>query len=121
MTVNIWLDDKFSPKPDPDYIAEEYRVTDWVHVRNRRELEELLESTAEPIGVMSFDHNLGPGEPTGHDIIKWLAEQLIYEGRRNRWPREVRVHSGNWVGADNIRAYAEFINKNQSLWDEGVL
>ena len=88
--MNIWLDD-IRPAPQG-----------FIHVRNLAELESLLNDCNAPIEIMSFDHDLGDGEPDGYEIIKWLANEWL-----GRWPGEVRVHSANPVGAKNICLFAE--------------
>lgn len=86
--MKIWLDDIRVP------------LEGFIWVHNQRELEELLRSNAEEIEVMSFDHDLGDGEMDGYAIIKWL-----FRVHGDRYPNEVRVHSANPTGAENIRAY----------------
>ena len=92
--MKIWLDDL---RPVPDGFI-------WVH--NLAELKALLASNQEVIEVMSFDNDLGDGEPEGYDIIKWLANTHL-----ERWPKEIRVHSANPAGAHNIQQYIDFIRR----------
>lgn len=92
--MKIWLDDL---RPPPD---------GFIHVKNFAELENLLTSNPDSIEVMSFDHDLGDGEKDGYEIAKWIAANHL-----ERWPLEVRVHSANPPGAENIRAFDEFVRK----------
>ena len=96
--MKIWLDDV---RPAP---------SGWVHIKTLDELKYLLESDmpSPEIEAMSFDHDLGEGEPTGYDIIKWLADQCVSRETRKFWPKRIYVHSANPVGAQNIRAFEKF-------------
>jgi len=91
--MKIWLDDL---RPPPE---------GFIHVKNLSELQVLLAYQPETIEVMSFDHDLGDGEPDGYQIIKWMAENHL-----DRWPVEVLVHSANPPGAENIRVFDEFVH-----------
>jgi len=53
--------------------------------------------------VISLDHDLGPAEPTGYDILQMLINMHM-DDRINLRDTEVIVHSMNPVGAENIRA-----------------
>lgn len=90
--MKIWLDDC---RPAP---------AGFIHVRNKAELEKLLADRTEAIEEMWFDHDLGDNEPTGYDIVKWLAENHL-----DRWPQAIGVHSQNPVGRENIRSYVTFV------------
>lgn len=50
---------------------------------------------------ISFDHDLGYGEPTGYDIAKWIVEEDM---KRKILPINFsfNVHSANPVGKANI-------------------
>ncbi len=86
--MKLWVDDV---RPAPDET--------WTVARNSREaVAYLVRNTVE---VMSRDHDRG-GEDTSRIIVLWLC----YE-RTNRWPREVRVHSANPVGAAWLRGMIE--------------
>ncbi|MDX1535940.1 MAG: cyclic-phosphate processing receiver domain-containing protein [Candidatus Spechtbacterales bacterium] len=107
--MKIWLDD------DPiDNKGKRHRTAPegFTHVHNLAELKELLEKTNDPIEVMSFDHDLGDWaedgtELDGYYIIKWLAKNHL-----DRYPADVRVHSGNPIGAENIRTYDKNVRKH---------
>ena len=114
--MNVWLDDirdprVFAPGGLMDREDASWREVeperDWEWVHNKEELKELLNSTEGRIEIMSFDHDLGLGEPTGYDIIKWLAEEHI-----DRYPIETRVHSANPIGAENMRTYDKNVRKH---------
>lgn len=105
--MNIWLDDVRMPEKDPDYIIDPPPVADWIWVKNLAELEVLLMTFEGRIDVMSFDHDLGLGEPTGYDIIKWLQENHL-----DRYPRRTTVHSWNPIGAKNIRMFDANVRKH---------
>lgn len=47
---------------------------------------------------VSLDHDLGDNQPTGYDLVKWMAEF-------DTWPtKAVHVHSRNPVGAASMVA-----------------
>lgn len=55
--------------------------------------------------VISFDHDLGEGVPSGYDLAKWMVEKDIdMSGRFLPKEFEFNVHSANPVGAENIRS-----------------
>lgn len=70
--MNVWLDDEWEPRREPDYYVDP--VTDWIWVKNLAELKTLLESTEGRIEAMSFDYTL-VGGVTGLDIMRWLHEK----------------------------------------------
>ncbi|MFA4845738.1 MAG: cyclic-phosphate processing receiver domain-containing protein [Patescibacteria group bacterium] len=94
MALNIWIDD-LRPAPEG-----------FVHVHTLADLRALLASSDEPIEVMSFDHDLGDGEPDGYDIIKWIVDHHL-----DRYPAEIRTHSANPTGAENIAEYDRFVRR----------
>lgn len=92
--MKIWIDDiRSAPR-------------EFIHIKTLSELKSLLEKNADAIEIISFDHDLGDGEPDGYQIIKWLAEHHL-----ERWPQMVKVHSANPVGSENIRQYDKFIRR----------
>lgn len=56
--------------------------------------------------VISLDHDLGDNQPTGYDVLQMLITMHL-DNRINLRDTELRVHSMNPVGAENI----------QALWD----
>lgn len=101
--MKIWLDDQC----DDPVAVKKNTPEGFVGVKSLKELQALLESRLdEPIEVMSFDHDLATGEPDGYVIIKWMADHCLA-----RWPQEIRVHSQNHIGAENIRCYAENVRR----------
>lgn len=96
--MKIWLDD-MREAPDES----------WVHVRNEREFFDLLECAGEneEIEVISFDHDLGEGEPTGYDILKKFIFLCIEDTSFRLWPRRIESQSANPPGRANILGLAE--------------
>lgn len=84
----IWLDD------------ERYPPSGWWWRTSWDKLLKLLIDKQRRPDVISFDHDLGLNEPSGHDILKCLAMTFP-----EYYPARVEVHSANPVGAENIRAY----------------
>jgi hypothetical protein len=90
--MRIYLDD--TRQPEDTYPGE-----DWTLARNRTEFQALV---AEAVNkgeelIISFDHDIHELY-SGMDCAKWLVKQRVV-------PDEVRVHSANPVGAENIRLF----------------
>lgn len=105
--MHIWLDDQHN---DPE-MPKRWPPPGFTPVRNLAELSALIDSTAEAIEIMDFDHDLGDFDENGNErdgymIIKWLAHEHL-----DRYPREVRVHSQNIPGRENIIKFDEFVRK----------
>lgn len=100
--MKLWLDDIRDPPDESWEWAQSFSQMIW-----------LLKKFGRP-EIMSFDHDLGIDQATGtnrsgHDIIKWIAER---DQNGGEWyPLEVRVHSANPVGAENVRKYDEWYRK----------
>lgn len=95
--MRLWLDD-LRPAP-PNWVwcktLDEVQIVFMIAAR---------EGTA--ISEMSFDHDLGEGQPDGYDVIKWIVRTYP-----SLYPWKVSVHSANPVGAENIRAYDEWFRR----------
>ena len=61
------------------------------------------------VAVISLDHDLGSGQPTGYDVIKWIEKEVF----TNKFtpPAIITVHSMNNVRKDNIKAAIKRIQK----------
>lgn len=119
--MNIWLDDIRDPKVvAPGGLMDREDASwreveperDWIWVKNKNELEELLKSTEGRIEIMSFDHDLGDWaedgtELTGRYIIEWLQREYL-----DRYPKVVLCHSANPIGKDNILAFDANVRKH---------
>ena len=98
--MKIYLADPRNPGdtyPDP---------AEWTVVRGYWEFMALLADQGDDFTVVSFDHDLGETATgklleTGYDAIKDWVDLMCPDPTLV----EVRVHSANPVGAENIRAY----------------
>lgn len=88
--MRLYLDDERSPR------GEGFTV-----VRTVLEARQLCDRRAP--AFVSFDHDLGDGEPTGMDFARWLVERDLDAGG-HYLPASFafNVHSANPVGAANI-------------------
>jgi hypothetical protein len=80
----------------------------WTRAHNFNEFRALIQN-GQPIEAISFDHDLGEGEPEGYDIVKWLGNnhpEIIIDEEV-----EFTVHSDNGPGKENIREYIEFCRR----------
>ena len=61
------------------------------------------------VAIISLDHDLGSGQPTGYDVMKWIEKEVF----TNKFtpPLIMQVHSGNPVGKNNIKAAIKRIQK----------
>lgn len=89
----LFIDDERFP-PDDDPCAR------WVIARNIKEVQATIEALGFPIYI-SFDHDLGGDEPSGHDIAKWIVETDL-DGPVIPSGFDFYVHSQNPVGTENI-------------------
>jgi hypothetical protein len=81
--VKLYLDDIRNPQSPG-----------WSIVRSYEEFCSFITEFGVP-ELISFDHDLGDGVPTGMDCAKWLVE--------NEYPvKQINVHSANPVGRANI-------------------
>lgn len=84
--MRVFLDDK---RPCPE---------GWVLVQTPEEAIELLRQGQ--VSLISLDHDLGLPEPrNGYMVVKWIEEQVFLY---NYKPPEIRVHSANSVGVQNM-------------------
>lgn len=93
LKYKLFIDDeRFPVGDDPE--------CPWVMARNSEEAKTIIRSFGFPCYI-SFDHDLGDQEPTGHDIAKWMIE---YDLDHNVIPEgfDFYVHSQNCVGFRNI-------------------
>jgi hypothetical protein len=78
---------------------------DWKIVRDVAEAVEYCQENGCP-RMVSFDHDLGDGIPTGFDFAKWLCEMdMDCGGKFIPTDFEFFVHSANPVGKANIEGY----------------
>lgn len=81
----LFLDDVRDPPDDS-----------WAVVRSYEEFVDYIETNGVP-DLISFDHDLGDGVPTGMDCAKFLVDnQLLVKG--------FQVHSANTPGRKNIKS-----------------
>lgn len=74
----------------------------WTIVRTMGEAVAYMDANGCP-PFISFDHDLGDGEPTGYDLINWMIERDLDEaGAFIPADFDFYVHSQNPTGRDNI-------------------
>lgn len=95
--MKIWVDDIRTPPDDTwqwyktskEAIGCLWTVQGVENVTNRKDIIEL----------MSLDHDLG-GDDTTRPIVLWCCENEF-------WPKEVVVHSANYVGVELLEGMIE--------------
>lgn len=81
---------------------ERFPVEDMVITRNFAETVECMEGLGCP-SFISFDHDLGKNEKSGHDIAKWMVEKdMDEEFTFIPYDFTYYIHSQNSVGGPNI-------------------
>lgn len=113
MTYRLLIDDERTPAevhayidPNPIYLAE------WVVVRTVAEAVAAVEARGFP-DIVSFDHDLGEGQPTGKDLANWLVARDLDLGDMPEGFRYL-VHSRNPTGAENIRGLMDGYLENRA-------
>jgi hypothetical protein len=93
MSWHLYLDDERFPKTERS----------WVIARSAEEAKALILRDGCP-AFISFDHDLGEGQGTGHELAHWLVEQDLDGAIQIPPDFAFNVHSANPVGAANIAA-----------------
>lgn len=99
---NLFVDDERDPRQVTWGSTAFYHVYPWTIARSLSEVQELVQMYGFPEFV-SFDHDLGTDQPTGHDIAKWLITQ-DHENHTMPANFDFYVHSRNPVGKQNIES-----------------
>lgn len=102
MTWNLFIDDERYPVNVTWGSPEFYNQFPWTIARTMTQVQDLVHEWGFP-SFISFDHDLGDGEPTGKDIANWLIE---YDLDHRTMPPDFQfyVHSRNPVGKQNIES-----------------
>lgn len=85
--MRIYLDDERTPPEG------------WILARSVPVLIHLLQ-TQKDVTHLSLDHDLGDGEMTGYDFMRWLEAQ-VFNGVVKEIP-EITFHSANPTGKRNM-------------------
>jgi hypothetical protein len=90
----MFLDDVRQPPEDV------FGIIPWIVIRNVRDGITMITYAGWPTEV-SFDHDLGPNEPSGMDFAKFLVEEDL---DHDTMPENFtyKLHSSNPPGRDNI-------------------
>lgn len=103
MTWNLFIDDERYPNNVTWGSPEFYQQFPWTIARNMAQVQDLINEWGFP-DFVSLDHDLGDGEPTGHDIAKWLIEADMDGIHRMPPDFQYFTHSHNPVGKTNIES-----------------
>ena len=96
MNYKLYLDDERNPKTPGT----------WVIARSFDEFVKIILEKGLPAEI-SFDNDLGAGQPEGYDCAKWLVNTKQFDLRSLK----VNVHSANPKAPDNICKLIENWNK----------
>lgn len=75
----------------------------WVVARTMAAVEWHIENVGMPVSI-SFDHDLGEGQPSGYDIAHMLVNKHLDGHIDITKVNDIIIHSANPVGARNIHA-----------------
>jgi hypothetical protein len=108
MTWNLFIDDERNLEDvtwAPWQVREKYRNEEWVICRTRYDVIIAVATRGMP-SYISFDHDLGHDQPTGHDIAKHIVDWDMNDEHYSLPDNfDFYVHSQNPVGKANIEAY----------------
>lgn len=92
----------------------------WYRCYHVWEVIKLLEENQQTnqIEVLSLDHDLGSGEPTGYEVLLWLEEKIA-NSPNFQLPERILVHSANPVGKDKMKAAICSIFRLKQKQNEG--
>lgn len=93
---NMFIDDERFPPNDG---------REWIICRNIREVIETCKEYGRLPDYVTFDHDLGEYEPTGHTIAKWMVDMDMDQIYTFPETFQYYVHSQNPVGKKNIESY----------------
>jgi hypothetical protein len=79
----------------------------WVLVRNVPKLIKLI--CNESVTNLSLDHDLGEGEMSGYDFMRWLEAEVFFH-RINSIPK-ITFHTANPVGRNNMEKVLNSIER----------
>ena len=88
--IRIWLDD-IRPAPEG-----------WLWVKTVEDFTDAMTAYRGHVVAVSFDHDLGEDEASGHGAAAWLEIACVTDGYPV--PREMACHSANPVGRQRIDA-----------------
>lgn len=107
--MKIYLDDNHQgDRPAPE---------GWVAAHTFAELKQAVEEARkrnETIEAISFDNDLGEGEPEGHKIMKWLSEnhpELLVNPEQT----EITIHSANPPATEEMRGFLDSCRRHRDL------
>lgn len=119
--MKLFLDDERSVYLDGDgntYFAKyPHHVDDrcdrhWIIIRDAKVFLSTLAILRSHVTEISLDHDLGDHLPNGshvlNEIEKWAAYPKSYDLRKDL---DIRIHSANPVGRDNMKAAIESIKR----------
>lgn len=107
--MKIYLDDNhMGDRPCPE---------GWEAAHNFAEFKKIIDDAREkqePIEAISFDNDLGEGEPEGHKIMKWLSEtcpELLVNPEQTK----ITVHSGNTPAIEEMESFLDQCRRHKEL------
>jgi len=84
----------------------------WIRVHNVPTLIHMIKNHPGEVDEISLDHDLGDGEMTGYDFMRWLESQ-VFLGSITCVPKIV-LHTANPVGRKNMQLVIDSISRKLS-------
>lgn len=120
MNYNVYIDDERIPDDYPSTFAsdiiwmksdealkyvQDYKenTKSWILCRSFREFKDLIGKLHAWPNYISFDYDLGPNEPSGYDILKFIIECDLNSNDIITNSFFINVHSMNPVSRKNIQ------------------
>jgi hypothetical protein len=76
---------------------------DWIHAKGFKAAKDIILDQEDPFDVWYLDHDLG-GKKSGYDFLVWAKEL-----RPECLPKEIKVHSSNPVGAQQMVHFCQSV------------
>lgn len=111
MNYNVFIDDEREPPNDG---------RQWIVCRNQHQfIQCVFDHNKYLPNFISFDHDLGEKEPSGHEIAKWIVNMVLDDIVYLPKDFDFYVHSQNPIGKKNIEGllnpFLEAIKKSYEI------
>jgi hypothetical protein len=97
------------------YLDDVRRTPDgWERVYSAQECIDKLSTRR--VEIVSLDHDLGDGVPSGYDVMKWIEKQVFTDPTYT--PPSIIFHTDNPAGKENMRLCLNAIHRELNRREE---
>jgi len=110
-TINLFLDDQRNC-PIWTGWADDFTEDNWVlfrHIETAKSACDIFN-----VDVMSLDNDMAQ-EESGYDFLKWYLNNGL---NCDRYPRVLKIHTGNIVAREQMYSFANSFKRHWELTDE---